>query len=319
MARPLRIEYPGAVYHVLNRGTARQRVFREPPDYQQFLEGLAEVHARWGVEVFAYCLMGTHYHLCLRTPAANLSRVMRHVDGTYTQRFNRVHGRDGPLFRGRYQAILVEAEVHLSAVVRYIHLNPVQARLVKSPKDYPWSSHHYLLSPKKAPRWLHMAEVLAPFASPRAFHRFVLAGNEASLEQFYTGGRQSPILGGERFRDWVRRKVKAPDREHPREQRRALRPTEEAVLATVAREYGVPPATLREGRRGRSNEARKVAMYFVHRLCDLTLRETAKCFRVESYGVVGWACTQMRHRIASDKRFRDRTGGIETRIIQQKT
>ncbi len=319
MARPLRIEYPDAVYHVLNRGTARQRVFREPPHYQLFLAGLAEAHTRWGVEVFAYCLMGTHYHLCLRTPAGNLSRVMRHLDGTYTQRFNRARGRDGPLFRGRYQAILVEAEVYLTAVVRYIHWNPVQAGLVKSPEDYAWSSHHYFLSPKKAPRWLNMAEVLAPFVSSKAFHRFVLAGNEASLEQSYARGRQNPILGGERFRDWVRRKVKAPDREHPREQRRALRPTEDAVLGAVAKEYGVPLASLREGRRGRSNEARKVAMYLVHRLCDLTLMETAKRFRVESYGVVGWACTQMRHRIASDKRFRIRIAGIEERISQQKT
>lgn len=106
MARPLRIEYPDAVYHVLNRGTARQRVFREPPHYQLFLAGLAEAHTRWGVEVFAYCLMGTHYHICLRTPAGNLSRVMRHLDGTYTQRFNRARGRDGPLFRGRYQLSL---------------------------------------------------------------------------------------------------------------------------------------------------------------------------------------------------------------------
>ena len=119
VARPLRIEYPGAVYHVLNRRAARQKVFRGAVDYQRFWEGLAEAHTRWGVELFAFCLMGTHYHLCLRTPGGNLGRIMRHVDGLYTQRFNRAHSRDGPLFRGRYQAILVEADLTSGATAPF--------------------------------------------------------------------------------------------------------------------------------------------------------------------------------------------------------
>ncbi|MEE8124282.1 MAG: transposase [Nitrospirales bacterium] len=109
MARPLRLEYPGAVYHVMNRGLARQATFRSPTDYETFLQVLHETHTLWGGEVLAYCLMGHHYHLCLRTPEGNLGRVMRHLNGVYTQRFNRVHRRDGPLFRGRYKASLVEA------------------------------------------------------------------------------------------------------------------------------------------------------------------------------------------------------------------
>ncbi len=98
MARPLRIEYPGAVYHVMNRGSARQVVFKDKSDYESFRRTLSETHELWGVEYFAYCLMGNHYHVCLRTPEGNLSRVMRHVDGLYTQRFNRAHRRDGALF-----------------------------------------------------------------------------------------------------------------------------------------------------------------------------------------------------------------------------
>ncbi len=319
MARPLRIQYSGAVYHVINRGTGRQRVFREARDYQRFLDGLAEAHTRWGVEVFAYCLLGTHYHLCLRTPEGNLARVMRHIDGLYTQRFNRAHARDGPLFRGRYQAILVEAEAYLAAVVRYIHLNPVTAGLAATPEAYLWCSHQYYLSPRRAPTWMNLEDVLEPFARPKIFHRFVVGGDAPSLEQFYARGRQSPILGGERFQAKIRRKVQALDREHPRDQRRVLRPPAAAVIFSVAKEYGVPPLTLREGRRGWMNEPRKVAMYLVQRVCDLLLKEAARHFGVRSYGTVGWACSQVRHRMAMDKRFRRRIEGIERRIIQQKT
>ena len=115
MARPLRIQFSGAVYHVINRGTARQATFVQEQDYELFLKTLAEAHVLWGVEVFAYCLMSNHYHVCLRTPKGNLSRVMRHVDGLYTQRFNRSHGRDGSLFRGRYRAILIDADEYWAA------------------------------------------------------------------------------------------------------------------------------------------------------------------------------------------------------------
>jgi REP element-mobilizing transposase RayT len=107
-------------------GTARQATFLQEQDYEAFLKTLAEAHVLWGVEVFAYCLMSNHYHVCLRTPKGNLSRVMRHVDGLYTQRFNRSHGRDGSLFRGRYRAILIDADEYLAAVVRYIHLKPLR-------------------------------------------------------------------------------------------------------------------------------------------------------------------------------------------------
>jgi REP element-mobilizing transposase RayT len=113
MSRPLRIQFPEAVYHVMNRGARRQSIFIDDTDYQAFFEIFSEANRLWGIEVFAYALMGNHYHLCLRTPKGNLSRVMRHVDGIYTQRFNRRHGRDGTLFRGRYKAILIEADEYL--------------------------------------------------------------------------------------------------------------------------------------------------------------------------------------------------------------
>ena len=160
MSRPLRIQFPQAVYHVMNRGRARQPTFIDDADYQAFLDTLGEAHRLWGIEVFGYSLMGNHYHLCLRTPKGNLSRVMRHVDGLYTQRFNRHHRRDGTLFRGRYKAILVDADEYLAAVVRYIHLNAVEAGLARMPEDYRWASHRYYVQAKGFPVWLERAQAL---------------------------------------------------------------------------------------------------------------------------------------------------------------
>ncbi len=193
MPRPLRIEYPGAVYHVMHRGLARQATFRTPADYELFLQVLAETHTLWGVEVFAYCLMKNQYHLCFRTPTANVGRVMRHINGLYTQRFNRAHRRAGSLFRGRYKAIVVEAEPYLASVIRYIHLKPVQAKLVTTPDAYRWSSHARYRTPQSAPSWLCVRDVLDRIGPPRVFHAFVLSGNEDALEAFYTVGRQVPV------------------------------------------------------------------------------------------------------------------------------
>ena len=239
MARPLRIQFSGAVYHVINRGTAWQATFVLEDDYETFLKALAEAHVLWGVEVFAYCLMSNHYHVCLRTPKCNLSRVMRHVDGLYTQRFNRSHGRDGSLFRGRYRAILIDADEYLASVVRYIHLNPVEARVVKLPEEYRWSSHKLYLQPPKVPSWLKVEEVLEQLGGSKGFQDFVLSGNEEELEQFYKAQRQSPVLGGEGFVERVRGRIGKVAREHPRYERAKIAIGPQEIIRRVARMYKI--------------------------------------------------------------------------------
>ncbi|MEW6114666.1 MAG: transposase, partial [Thermodesulfobacteriota bacterium] len=141
MSRPLRIEYPDAWYHVMNRGRRREAIFRDQDDYLRFVELLGQGSAMWNVRIAAFCLMPNHYHLLVRTPGANLSRFMRHVDGVYTQRFNRNHNFDGSLFRGRYKAILVDADTYLLELLRYIHRNPLRAGLASRLDRYAWSSH----------------------------------------------------------------------------------------------------------------------------------------------------------------------------------
>lgn len=141
MSRPLRIEFPGALYHVTSRGDRREDIFLDDTDRAALLDIVAQGMARFDAQVLAYCLMGNHYHLVLHTRRANLSALMRHVNGVYTQAFNRRHGKVGHLYQGRFKAILVDREAYLLEACRYVELNPVRAGMVAAPQDWAWSSY----------------------------------------------------------------------------------------------------------------------------------------------------------------------------------
>ncbi len=141
MARPLRIEYPGAVYHVTSRGNEKKPIFKDDDDRASFLSILARVNKRYNWLCHAYCLMDNHYHLLLETPEGNLALGMRQLNGVYTQTFNKRHNRAGHLLQGRYKGILVQKDSHLLDVSRYVVLNPVRARMVETPDTWKWSSY----------------------------------------------------------------------------------------------------------------------------------------------------------------------------------
>ncbi|MFT7260181.1 MAG: putative transposase [Glaciecola sp.] len=143
MPRPIRLEYKNAFYHLMNLERGRQTIFPAEQFYQIFQKTLQEVHDRFGLEIHAFCLMSNHYHLLVKTPNVNLSCCMRHINGLFTQRHNRLKRIDGPLFRGRYRAILVDKDNYFLRVTRYIHRNPLETRtpIVKRLVDYPWSSY----------------------------------------------------------------------------------------------------------------------------------------------------------------------------------
>ena len=195
MVRPLRIEYADAVYHVMNRGLARHRIFVDKDDCRDFLMLVDDAYRRWKIRLYAYALMGNHYHMCIQTPGGNIARVMRHIDGVYTQRFNRRHKRDGPLFRGRYKAIVIDEENYLGEVVRYIHLNPVKAGMVKSPGTYKWSSHGCYMNAQIRPKWLNAGKLLESLGGAKGFEAFVMEGNTEEIEKFYGGKKQDRRWG----------------------------------------------------------------------------------------------------------------------------
>jgi putative transposase len=200
MVRPLRIEYPGAVYHVTSRGDRREPIAADDTDRALFLEVLGQALLRFDAQAWAYCLMGNHYHLVLHTREANLSRLMRQINGVYTQTFNRRHGVTGHLFQGRFKAILVDSDSYLLEVCRYVDLNPVRAKMVKRPDAYAWSSYRALAGLAEPAPWLErrpLYEQLLPGKSAAKaaarYAEFVSQGHGVQLwdmalqQQIYLG------------------------------------------------------------------------------------------------------------------------------------
>jgi len=204
MARPLRIEYPGAFYHVTSRGNEQKDVFKSQKDREKFLSYLESATERYGAVIHAYCLMNNHFHLLLETPAGNLSQIMRHINGAYTTYFNIKRKRAGHLFQGRFKAILVEADEYAKELSRYIHLNPVRVGIVTRPEEYQWSSYRYFIGQVKTPEWLKTGFILGYFDSEIAkawkkYRAFVedLLGKE--YESPLQGTIGSSILGNAGF------------------------------------------------------------------------------------------------------------------------
>jgi putative transposase len=168
MSRPLRLEFAGALYHVTSRGNRREDIYESDSDRQSFLNVLGDVCARYNWSCHAYCLMGNHYHLLIETPDANLSKGMRQLNGVYTQIFNRANNRVGHVFQGRYKAILVEKQSYLLELSRYIVLNPVRAEMVRSAKDWRWSSYRAMAGQAKAEACLDVEWLLASFGGVKS-------------------------------------------------------------------------------------------------------------------------------------------------------
>jgi len=201
MARPLRIEYPGAVYHVTSRGNEKKSVFKTDQDRTSFLSTLRHVNKRYNWICHAYCLMDNHYHLLIETPDANLAIGMRQLNGVYTQLFNKAHGRVGHLFQGRYKSILIQKDSHLLEVCRYVVLNPVRANMVAAPGAWDWSSYRAAAGRGSRHPCLTIDWVLGQFSGKRAnaekeYRQFVSAGIGKTIWHEVRG---QSILGEEDF------------------------------------------------------------------------------------------------------------------------
>jgi REP element-mobilizing transposase RayT len=252
MARPLRLDHPGAIWHVTSRGNERREIYRTDDDRQSFLALLAEsvVKHRWILH--AWVLMANHYHLLVETPEPTLSTGVKRLNGRYAQNFNRAHHRVGHLFQGRFKAILVERESHLLELVRYIVLNPVRCGAVAHAGDYAWSNYRATAGLASAPDWLETGWTLAQFAP----------GSRAELCSRYRlfvadgrGARPNPwedlvgqiYLGRERFCERMQ-KLAEPhlaDREFPASQRQPVRASFEAIVALVATAFGETAESIR--------------------------------------------------------------------------
>ncbi|MEK7529321.1 MAG: transposase [Patescibacteria group bacterium] len=229
MSRPLRIEYSGALHHVISRGNGRMNIFLKDADRKIFLQILGETIERHHWLCHAYCLMDNHYHLLIETPEANLSVGMRQLNGRYSQRFNHFHKRVGHLFQSRYQSFLVEKDAYLLEVARYIVLNPVRAGMVASPADWKWSSFLDSVGMRQTPTWLTTTDVLGFFGGTMSsrrelYEQYVLEGvkKEYSLNIEQVGN----IVGSSKFVEYIGEELEGfVDKEIPKEQRLIGRPT----------------------------------------------------------------------------------------------
>lgn len=236
MARPLRIEYPGAVYHITSRGNEKKAVFRSDQDRINFLNTLQHVNKRYNWICHAYCLMDNHYHLLIETPDGNLAIGMRQLNGVYTQLFNKLHGRTGHLFQGRYKSILIQKDSHLLEVCRYVVLNPVRAKMVVLPESWNWSSYRATSGKENRHPCLTTEWVLGQFSRAREkavkeYKQFIQWG--IGKETIWKEVRGQAILGEEEFAEKLVEHLKKHKDvpEISRSQRYANRPALEKIFS----------------------------------------------------------------------------------------
>jgi putative transposase len=276
MARPLRIEYPGAFYHVTARGNERKDIFRDEGDRQRFLAYLETAVVRYNAVIHVYCLMNNHYHLLISTPAGNLSEILRHINGAYTVYFNKRHNRFGHLFQGRYKAILVDADEYAGELSRYIHLNPVRAGLTNLPEGYPWTSYLNYIGKKKSPRW-HKTDWLlryfgnSPAEARRKYRTFVEAKIGISEENPLKEAIASAVLGRPDFIKDIKAKYLS-DRKKNRDI--------PAVAALTKQSAQKISDTAWLKFRNMPEHARKAAIYLSHKFSGLSLKEIGKHFGI---------------------------------------
>jgi REP element-mobilizing transposase RayT len=310
MARALRIEYPGAFYHVTSRGNERREIFLDAREREQFLICLESASLRYGALIHVYCLMSNHYHLLVETPHGNLSRIMKHINGAYTGYFNKKRARAGHLFQGRYKAILVDKDEYARELSRYIHLNPVRAGLAAKPGGYLWSSYNAYAGEVSGPPWLHREFILSLFGreentAPNRYRDFVESDTGRDRANPFENVTASTLLGRESFVNWVREKFLKEaheDRELPALRQLAGRPTLESIRAAVESRFPLDRWM-----------TRRVGIYLCRCHTGLKLNEIGT-----AYGVGESAVTQVSRRLVEEMKqsdsFRETVGMLEREL-----
>jgi REP element-mobilizing transposase RayT len=323
MARPPRVEFPGAIYHVRARGNARQDIVSATQHWQRLEEDLALAVVRHGWELLTYVLMTNHLHLLLRTPLANLSRGMQYFLSRYANWYNRRQRRPGHLFQGRYKADLVEDESYYWRVSRYIHLNPRRTRppLVAHPRDWRWSSYRGFDDPRHRVDWVAY-DVLLPAwngqyggtDSAASYCRFVQSAVDEPLQSPFLNARDGWILGGEGFMDRIRRMVAGADRHDPDVplRRRLLAVQVDEVLSAVASHYGVELDIF--GSRG-GGRPRAVAAWLSRRYTEASLRQLAGYLGLSHPGSVSNLMRQVDRDREKSAALRGDLAAIQQRLL----
>ncbi len=321
MGRPLRIEYPGALYHVTSRGNEKRKIFLQDSDRLRFLRILEEYHDRYGILIHGYVLMDTHYHLILETPQGNLLKVMHGLNGGYTGYFNRKHRRVGHLFQGRYTGILVDKDAYLLQLSRYLHLNPVVAKMVERPEQYEWSNYSGFIRKGKQLGWVEYGWLLSQFGrnkkrARRRYKEFVEEGLRKKVEDPFKKVYGQVVLGGEEFREKIRGLLKGRKLTDGIVERQRFKkfPNAEDIVRVVARVFRVREEAVKGAKRQRGNQARKVAVYLVKRYSGLDNGRVGQLFGGIHYSAVSKVAATLEQELAKDQRLTKLVEAVKSQI-----
>lgn len=299
MARPLRIEFAGAIYHVMSRGNEGGVIVRDDADRPRRLDWIRRTVETYGWCLHAFVLMGNHEHLFVERPEANLSAGMQYLNGSYTGCFNRRHRRVGHLFQGRFKGHLIEQQGYFLEVSRYLHLNPVRARLVAGPEDWRWSSCAGYFRAREGLPWVTYGRVLGefgqdPVAARRAYARFVRSGVAEPPRSPFAAAVRGLVLGSQRFVERVKGLVgqRAPDAALPQLASFRCRPSLEQIATAAAEQFGRDATTWTPGRRS-DDAGRAVVAYLARRCFGYPVKQVAEALGYRSHGGVRGALARV--------------------------
>ena len=306
MGRPLRIEYHDAFYHITARGNEQHNIFKSNRDRERFLGYLESASERYKAIIHTYSLMDNHYHILLQTPAGNLSQIMHHINGAYTNYFNVKRKRSGHLFQGRYKALLVDIDGYAQELSRYIHLNPVKAGMVEKPEQYKWSSYRDYINVNKSSKWLCIDFVLSLFSiktsiAKKQYRRFVESMIDVEYESPLRNVFASTILGGRSFINQIREKHldrKKSDRDLPDLKQFYEMPDLEKIIKQAAKVLNEDAALLK-----------RVQIYLCHKFSGQKLKEIGLHFGIGVSGV-SQASRRVALQIKDDKKLKKKIDKI---------
>lgn len=309
MGRPLRIEYAGALYHITSRGNERKRIFLDDRDRKRFLGILKDYHDRYGILIHSYVLMDNHYHLILETPKGNLLKIMHGLNGGYTGYFNRKYGRSGHLFQGRYKGIIIDKDSYLVPLSRYVHLNPVRAKVVERPEQYRWSSYSGYIGKGEEFEWVEYSWILSQFGrgrirARRKYREYTEEALKKRVERPLKSLRSQVILGREEFIKRIRGMLTGKALSHEIVERKRLiaYPLWDEVVRKVAEAFKIDERAIR-GKGSRANAARRVAIYLAQRYTGLGNKAIGDLFGGIHYSAVSKASGRLREEMISDQRL----------------
>lgn len=313
MARPLRIEYEGAFYHITSRGNEGKRIFKSNPDRRRFLRYLQDAHRRFKVIIHVWCLMDNHYHLLLETPLANLARSMQMINSSYTTYYNNRRKRIGHLFQGRYKAILIDKDAYARELSRYIHLNPVRAKITTIPERYAWSSYRHYIYPGKYPQYIKIKFILGYFSKQeeearKKYKEFVEEGLGKKGTNPFKGITAGCILGNTSFVQEIKDKYlgsKKSQRDLPslRELNKDIISAEE-IVEFVGREKNIG-----------EKESLKIKVYLLRKYTAETLEEiSARLERRISAAGVSQSFLRLKNNSLENRKLNEKIKKIERKL-----